>query len=842
MHKTTHYLGFINSGLTVKLASLVLAFSFLLQPVSVVFAQEVTPMDPVVDPVTTPSTEEQTSIPTPEIIPEVLGESIATEKEEKLPKEEKLKEEKKPVDEQPLTMAAMASSQSSGVSFKVPTQAQATVDQSTGSLIYEYPISLPEGRAGMTPELSLKYNSRNASKPDGIAGLGWETSVPYIMREASKGTDNLYSKAFFSSSLSGNLIATTDTTSSAYTLYRPETDGGEYLKYTYNSNNTWTMVGKDGKTYTFGETSASRQDNPTDTTKVYKWMISKIADTKGNEIRYSYIKDSGQIYPSQILYTYHASSPAVNTVNFTYTTPLNYGSTVYTSAFPVTTYKLLNTVLVSTTVGAYTSTDTYKFNYADAQFLKQKTLTSIQKIYNFADSSFSQGFDGYTYFSYSTKTPGWQQGTHSLASYLNIVDDTIYKDVYTADFDKNGSPDVFISNKVGSVFYNYLMLNNGTNFTDSFSAWGLPAGVDYSMNYFIADLNGDKLPDLHPRNVNPGQTPPIYLNTGSGFTADTSGTWFMDNYITEVAGCGVNVGDSLSYYTNTFLYDMNNDGKNDLVYFGGATNFKVYLNNGSGWTQSSAYIFTIKPGSAYDFSKNCRSTNLDENFQTLLDVNGDGLLDYAHLKYGTYLNTGTGFAYSTPYTIDLTSIDRTGFADINNAALVDVVSFQSYSGSALCTRVFLNSGAGFTLANPTVFPPCTNSNVWDPVDFQWTDASSPRGTLLDLTADGYSDILAPSGNGGYVAGKLRAINDSRKAWIQNPNESDPWLPISPSYGFYFDVNTDGIVDFITPKTMWDGTPMLASKVYIGNSSVPNRLTKIRHKVQKRGAVLTIPFL
>src|SRR5262245_36602379 len=45
--------------------------------------------------------------------------------------------------------------QTTSLSFQIPTQPQATVDQSTGALVYAYRIELPEGRNGLTPELSL---------------------------------------------------------------------------------------------------------------------------------------------------------------------------------------------------------------------------------------------------------------------------------------------------------------------------------------------------------------------------------------------------------------------------------------------------------------------------------------------------------------------------------------------------------------------------------------------------------------------------------------------------------------------------------------------------------------
>lgn len=779
-----------------KILSLTFAFLFILQPLQLILAQDIQSSD---------KTETQNQ----ESEAKVGGE----------PSVEVQPNQNEPV---PLDLATDGQ-QTAPPKFQIPTQPKAMVDQSTGALVYEYPLEMPEGRNGMAPELSLRYNSRNITKPDSIMGLGWELSVPYIQREPVQGTQNLYTKSFFSSALGGNLIATTDVSSSPYTTYRTESDDGDYFQHAFNSNNSWTVKGKDGKTYTFGGSAASRQDNPTDASQVYRWMVSKIADAHGNEIQYSYIKEHGQIYPFQIIYTYHVSSPATHTVDFAYTTPVNYGATTYNAAFEVMTTKLLSTITVRTTVGIDTTTDTYKLSHSDAQFLKQKLLDSVERITDFAVAEYNQAFNNTTNFSYSSKAPGWGQGTHSLATYLNNIDDTIFKDIYTADFDLNGYPDVLISNRFRDNQYNYLMLNSGTAFIESSASWSLPS-VDVSTQYAIADLNGDRLPDLQPRFFEANETPPIYLNTGSGFRADSSGAWFIKNYVPEVVNCGPNVGDSLSYNTNTFLYDINHDGKNDIVYFGGETNFKVYLNNGAGWTRSSAYTFTINPGTNYDFSKICDAR---ENYQALLDMNGDGLEDYVHQNYGTYLNTGAGFVYSAAYFLDQQDMDRSGLADINGDNLIDFISFKTYEGSNRCARVFMNNGTGWTMVNPTTFPPCDNSNVWTPWELRYTDNHPERfGTLMDVTGDGFPDVVGADTRGS-ATGKVRAINDALSAWVENPSAGDQWDPvITPQYGVFFDINVDGVLDFITPQATWDGDEQAASKVHVGKAAVPNRLVQI----------------
>ncbi len=99
------------------------------------------------------------------------------------------------------------------------------------------------------------------------------------------------------------------------TSYGSKVDNGEFLKYEF-SNNSWLVTDKQGTKYKFGYSAATRQDDPTDSTKVFKWMLEEIRDTNDNFIRYEYFKDQGQIYPSKIFYTGSGSTDGIFEVEF----------------------------------------------------------------------------------------------------------------------------------------------------------------------------------------------------------------------------------------------------------------------------------------------------------------------------------------------------------------------------------------------------------------------------------------------------------------------------------------------------------------------------------------------
>src|SRR3989338_9116695 len=91
----------------------------------------------------------------------------------------------------------------------------AGVGQSTGAMTYTYPLTMPPGRSGVQPNLSLNYSSDD-KRQDSVFGYGWSMSLPYIERVNKLGTNNLYnqdrSNTFFTSSLSGELLPAINTT------------------------------------------------------------------------------------------------------------------------------------------------------------------------------------------------------------------------------------------------------------------------------------------------------------------------------------------------------------------------------------------------------------------------------------------------------------------------------------------------------------------------------------------------------------------------------------------------------------------------------------------------------
>ena len=472
-----------------------------------------------------------------------------------------------------------------------------TVSTSNGSLNYQYPIVVPQGRNGLTPEISLMYNSNNKSQSS-IIGTGWSLNIPYIQRVNKKGTDKLYTEDYFISSLDGGLI------DQGNGIYTPRTENGSFLKYEY-SNDTWTVTDKQGTVYEFGATTQARQDNPSDTTQIFSWMLETVTDTNNNTIDYTYFKDQGQIYPDTISYNQSGLFDVVFK-RVIKTNPYTSSS----SAFEVTTAYSINEIEVSTDNSV---TATYDISIID-NLVKDITITGFEGV-----SSFELPPVEFEYLN-EVSSDSWS----SVREWNFDIDHE--EAIRFADVNGDGLPDRIEAYKEGNNSTRQkVYLNNGSGWeTSSNNTWSssfphasfyfwwesnTSSKPDRSTNKMVIDVNGDGLADLID---NDG----VYLNTGSSWSSVREWNFNIDH---EEA---------------IRFADVNGDGLPDRIeaYKEGnnSTRQKVYLNNGSGWETSSNNTWSSSfPHGGFYFYRDYRSsskTNRSTN-KMIIDINGDGLAD-----------------------------------------------------------------------------------------------------------------------------------------------------------------------------------------------------------------------
>ncbi|WP_179293933.1 LamG-like jellyroll fold domain-containing protein [Candidatus Methanoperedens nitratireducens] len=664
-----------------------------------------------------------------------------------------------------------------------------------GSLTYDYPITVPPGRNGLQPDLKLSYNSQLSSEESAF-GYGWNINIPYIERINRKGTDKLYTENYFNSSLSGELVLISGTS------YGSKVDNGEFLKYDF-SNNSWLVTDKNGTKYKFGYSAAARQDNPTDSTKVFKWMLEEVRDTNDNYIRYEYLKDAGQIYPSRIVYTGSGATDGIFEVEFLKETVSNAAKS-YKTGFAVTTSYRINEI--RTKVNG---------NWVKKYVLGYKTTDKAQSFLGSITESGQDDGGNITIlpaisFDYQkmmlvswdnnrtwTEDTSWQ-----IPVDFYIRNDGNYpQSIQIADVNGDGLQDLLksafrSSTKLADGTYqesnsSEVYLNNGHGWTQD-TSWTIPVAFQYYRNsklaasVQIADVNGDGLADIL-RSIEGGAdacygdysyncyyipaSRKVYINNGHGWTLDTSWSIPVDFYSRGTDSSGRNVvitqaskisdinGDGLADIVKS-VYLYSTKGSNDVWYE--TNNSEVYLNNGHGWTQSTSWPVPM----AFYYKDDGR---ISQSVQ-IADINGDNLPDllrYIATDIGSpcssptcyylaankvYLNSGNGWeqetSLSNPHPFyDPYSINSNGMriADVNGDGLADVLRSLFGSSIQLPDGTWQEQNYGeLYLNNGKGWTTYSFNGQTIPLAFYYLGdqgAYSPSVRIADINGDGLPDML-----------------------------------------------------------------------------------------------------
>lgn len=287
------------------------------------------------------------------------------------------------------------------------------------------------------------------------------------------------------------------------------------------------------------------------------------------------------------------------------------------------------------------------------------------------------------------------------------------------------------SNPLPATTFEYY---NNSGWTSQNDAWNLSTAYAFQnatgqdTGTRLIDLNGDGLVDLIQRS---NTASAVLFNNGGGWNNSTS-TWNLStDYAFTVNGVDNNV----------HFVDLNGDGRIDIIKrqdCASATCVGALLNNGSGWTVSTAW--NLSQNFAF-----LNATNYSNGVE-FADLNGDGLTDVIKRQNCTgttcdavVLNTGSGWVNSSgvwnlPITFAFVSkgIDQgVRLVDLNGDGLIDAIKQQNCTG-ANCSGVLLNNGSGWT-----------NTTLWTlPIDYALTDGGNDTGVrLIDLNGDGLADVI-----------------------------------------------------------------------------------------------------
>lgn len=178
----------------------------------------------------------------------------------------------------------------------------------TGGATYGVSVTLPQGRAGLTPTVRLQYDSNTGN---GVGGLGWNMEFMCIKRQTDKGLPN-YNNGDTFIFQGEELVPLTDGTwrceneRQFYRFQQKDKDGDGEV-------DAWEVTEPNGTKHILGQHRGSNglwsvvehpdKQNGTPFDRTYCWMVDETIDLHGNNIQYEYTLGNGVLYPSRISYS-----------------------------------------------------------------------------------------------------------------------------------------------------------------------------------------------------------------------------------------------------------------------------------------------------------------------------------------------------------------------------------------------------------------------------------------------------------------------------------------------------------------------------------------------------------
>lgn len=706
-----------------------------------------------------------------------------------------------------------------------------------GAATYAIGLNLPEGTAGVTPEISLGYSSQGG---DGVMGIGWALSAGSAITRCSKtfaqdgvitGITNTSEDRFC---LNGQrLINTSGTHGTGGAIYYTESDSFVKVEAHGNATETgplgFTVETKAGEIHYYGYVDSVVGDRSISLVNYWgssdigqdafiepegksskslaqNYLLKAIKDVADNYILFEYDEQNGNATIQRVSYTGNSrkNKRPYAYVNMNYSTKATMAKR---SGFVVGSAVLQDKLLDSINV---VIDDQIVHHYAleyDVPTLAEEnyTLTSIQEC---IDSNKTDCYPA-TSFEWLKPVPSTQT-TQEFCEYEPNIQPICYDITTSSDFNPFGNQ----SDKLISAY------NEGTN--------------------QVIDMNGDGYSDI------------VY--TQSGYYKVAFGPKF-----TEAKNL-TTIGDHNSQYLLTL--DYNGDGKRDLL---------VANNDSSFWHIVSFENFTSEVEFCETEGNFCENVLVEQSLKVesigrhayglegkaqIMDIDGNGLEDIVYQngsKIYWYANNGGTFSgaaelisFATSSTIGAlnTSMEK-HTANMKNAAGIDV---NGDGRSDLIVKI--TDTTNTCMLNGQNYPANTQGECEVDIGGTWSTSSSTQYKLYisngsslvfeqslgnhedvrvaDLNGDGLTDLLEYDTNNtwSYRLSNGKELLDSKL--LPNGSTTDTYK----NQSFFIDLNGDGAVEFLraTTSTNWN--------IYVSQYASKDSISLIHRGniVKKSGAV------
>ena len=575
----------------------------------------------------------------------------------------------------------------------------------SGAATYNIPIAVPPGTAGMSPSLTLEYNSQGGN---GLLGVGWSLGgLPSVGRCARTLTqDGVVGGVNYDGNdrfcFEGQrLIAISGTYGADGAEYRTEVESFTRVisHGTAGTGPAWFEVHtKSGQVMELGHTAdllVLAQGKPT----ARSWAVNKVSDSKANYFTVTYTNDTanGQAYPSRIDYTGNTAASLVpfNSVRFVYATRSDATPIYVGGSLMRITVRLTN---VQTYAGNAMVAD-YKLVYQQSALTNLSLLSTVTACAG--DGTCLPG-SSLTWTSSDTlqfSSPGTTVVGGNWSGFAFATGDT----------NGDGRADL-IAYYIGTSGWSVdVALSHGDGTFAAPINW-FAAGNWSGFTFSSGDVNGDGRTDLIATYIGVnGWTAAVALARSDGS--------FSSPVVTT------STGDWSGFATA--IGDVTSDGRADAIAsYTGVNGWTVVTRPSSGDGSFSTPIESVTSGnwSGFNFSAaDVNGDNRPDSIASYIGANGWNVAVRLSLGDGTFATSvlwtssgnWSGFTFST--------------GDINGDGRADLIA--SYIGvNGWSVYVALSHGDG-TFAAPVNW---SSGGNWSGFTF----------AVADVNADGQADLIA----------------------------------------------------------------------------------------------------